>query len=47
MRFQSSPPLQAGRVYVADRTDADQTRTAAIIRSLESVVRAMDYFTEI
>ena len=47
MRFQSSPPLQAGRVYVADRTDADQTRTAAIIRSLEAVVRAMEYFTEI
>jgi DNA-binding transcriptional LysR family regulator len=47
MTFQSSPPLQAGRVYVADRTDADQSRTAAIIRSLEAVTRAMGYFSEI
>jgi DNA-binding transcriptional LysR family regulator len=43
--FQSSPPLHPGRVYVAYRTDADQTRTAAIIRSLETVVRVMEYFT--
>jgi DNA-binding transcriptional LysR family regulator len=46
MTFQSSPPLQPGRVYVADRTDADPTRTAAIIRSLEAVVRSMEYFKE-
>jgi DNA-binding transcriptional LysR family regulator len=46
MTFQSNPPLQPGRVYVADRTDADQTRTAAIIRSLEAVLRAMEYFSE-
>lgn len=44
--FQSNPPIQPGRVYVADRTDADQTRTAAIIRSLESVTRAINYFAE-
>jgi len=44
--FQSSPPLQAGRVYVADRVDSDHARTAAIVRSLENVTRAMGYFSD-
>ena len=43
--FQSSPSLQAGRVYVADRADSDHARTAAIIRSLENITRAMGYFS--
>jgi hypothetical protein len=32
---------------VADRADADHARTAVIIRSLEALMRAMDYFAEI
>jgi DNA-binding transcriptional LysR family regulator len=44
--FQSDPPLQSGRVYVADRTDSDHARTATIVRTLEGLTRAMDYFAE-
>jgi DNA-binding transcriptional LysR family regulator len=46
MTFQSEPPLQAGRVYVADRADSDHARTAAVIRILEAVTREMDYFSD-
>jgi hypothetical protein len=45
MTFQSEPPLQAGRVYVADRADSDHARAAAVIRVLETVTREMDYFS--
>ncbi|WNJ93138.1 LysR family transcriptional regulator [Bosea sp. 685] len=45
MTFQSDPPLQPGRVYVADRADSDHARTAAVIRVLETVTREMDYFS--
>jgi hypothetical protein len=31
---------------VADRTDSDHARTAAIVRSLENITRAMDYFSD-
>jgi DNA-binding transcriptional LysR family regulator len=46
MTFQSDPPLQPGRVYVADRADSDHARTAAVIRVLEAVTREMDYFSD-
>lgn len=44
--FQSDPPLQPGRVYVADHADADHARTGAIVRSLEAMTRSMDYFSD-
>jgi DNA-binding transcriptional LysR family regulator len=40
----SDPPLEDGRVYVADRTMADQNRTAAIIRVLEEMTQSIGYF---
>jgi DNA-binding transcriptional LysR family regulator len=45
--FQSNPPLPPSRVYIADRADSDRARTAAIIRSLEGLMRDMDYFSEL
>jgi DNA-binding transcriptional LysR family regulator len=40
----SDPPLDDGRVYVADRITADQARTATMIRVLEDVTRSIGYF---
>jgi DNA-binding transcriptional LysR family regulator len=40
----TDPPLTTGRVYVADRVTADQGRTEAVMRILESVTRDLDYF---
>jgi hypothetical protein len=31
---------------VADRVDSDRARTAAIVRSLETVTRTMGYFSD-
>lgn len=45
--FQSDPPLQSGRVYVADRADSDHARAAAIVRALEAMTRAMGYFSDV
>lgn len=46
MMFQSDPPLPPSRVYVADRADSDHARTAAIVRSLEALMRDMNYFSD-
>jgi len=40
----SDLPLEDGRVYVADRAMADQTRTTAIIRVLEEMTQSIGYF---
>lgn len=46
MAFQSDPPLQPGRVYLADHADSDFARTGAIVRTLETMTGAMDYFSD-
>jgi DNA-binding transcriptional LysR family regulator len=40
----TEPTLPVGRVYVADRVTADQNRTEAVMRILESVTSELDYF---
>jgi DNA-binding transcriptional LysR family regulator len=40
----TDPPPPVGRVYVADRVTADQSRTEAVMRVLQSVTRKLDYF---
>jgi DNA-binding transcriptional LysR family regulator len=40
----TDPPLTTGRVYVADRVTADQSRTEAVMRILQRVTRELDYF---
>jgi hypothetical protein len=40
----TDPPLTIGHVYVADHVTADQDRTEAVMRILESVTRELDYF---
>jgi DNA-binding transcriptional LysR family regulator len=40
----TDPPLAVGHVYVADRVTADQSRTEAVMRVLQSVTRKLDYF---
>jgi DNA-binding transcriptional LysR family regulator len=40
----TDPPLQIGRVYMADHVTADPSRTEAMMRVLESVTRELDYF---
>ena len=40
----SDPPLEDGRVYVADRVSADQTRTMSVMRVLEDVTQSIGYF---
>jgi DNA-binding transcriptional LysR family regulator len=41
----TDPPLTIGRVYMADRVTADQSRTEAVMRILERVTRKLDYFS--
>jgi DNA-binding transcriptional LysR family regulator len=40
----TDPPLQIGRVYMADHVTADQSRTEALMRVLEEVTRELNYF---
>ena len=40
----TDPPLPIGRVYMADHVSADQSRTEAVMRVLQSVARKLDYF---
>jgi DNA-binding transcriptional LysR family regulator len=40
----TDPPLPVGRVHVADRVTADQSRTEAVMRILQLVTRELEYF---
>ena len=40
----TDPPLQTGRVYMADHVTADQSRSEALMRVLEGVTRELNYF---
>lgn len=43
--IQSDPPMAVGRVYIADRTDSDPSRTSAVAQLFERVTTSMGYFS--